>query len=149
MQATGRPGLRPPPRPWPPDATACTSPPLGTLATGPVTVRVRAGETSRDFGSVWFPADDAFVDLTVEFAVAHSGPVPIRVEWQAAENQKSRGLLGRRMLAMSAWSGTGVRWPTATLDGPGGAADDLLADELVPPAEARRVPFRDPTSLRP
>ena len=72
--------------------------PLGTLTVGLIRVRLQANDVEHDFSAVNLPQNDEFIDLALDFTLARTRKVAVRVDWRAEEPLKSKGVLGKRAI---------------------------------------------------
>lgn len=119
--------------------------PLGHLAVGMVRLTAQAGEASRETSAIIFPAADEFVELTLDCTSSGTGALPVSLTWAASENQKTKGLKGRRALAIAQAAGSGTAAPgNGGIKDLGEAGEDLKLDDdgaLQPLDAARKLPF--------
>lgn len=85
--------------------------PLGNLIVGPVQLHLEVGNAARSCSTIHFPRDDEFVDLTLDF-VSPGPALDVLLTWSVTEDNKTRGLLGQRSLAILRADDAGAAGPT-------------------------------------
>ena len=96
--------------------------PLGTYVAATTRITLQAGDATRSFSCLPFPASDEFVDLTLDVTVARPAVLPVTLSWEVSVPERDQALAGLRQREIHA---AGADAPAGAGRPPLAADDDL------------------------
>lgn len=122
--------------------------PLGNIITAPVRIILQTGTRRKSFSTVFLPADDQFVDLTMDFRLGEASETEVGVTWDVPNSKLDPKLADKRSVAIfrgSKKKGGTVPDSDALLgDDPDGDTfeKELESSDTVPLDEAKATHYR-------